>query len=831
MSAGCKAVSTTSGKLARLRPKLRIVAYVGAGSLVLVLLAALLAYISIRRSLPSIEGSLQVEALSAPATIERDAFGAPVIRAQSRQDLAYATGFAHAQDRFFQMDLMRRSAAGELAALLGPTLVDADRKLRLHRLRHVAEQVLKTCTTTHRDLLEAYAAGVNAGLEALRVRPWEYLVLRVEPKKWRAQDSILAGLSMYLSLHDPSGTSELAREQLRASMPAELFAFLHPVGTEWDAPIAGGPWRTPPIPGPEIIDLRALPNEQRTAARMVDKPPARSKSTAHPPWLSEAGDDLMAGSNAWVVAAEHTRDGVALLANDMHLGLRLPNVWYHARLIVESSGEIRRDLIGLTLPGLPALIAGSNRTVAWGFTNSYGDWVDLVVVERDLRDPDRYVTPEGSEPFAVLRERIEINDAPAEEIEVRLTRWGPIVREEADGRMLALAWTAHRPEATNLNMFDFESARSVEELFDFANRAGGPVQNVLAVDSAANIGWSIMGQLQIRKGYDGTVPSSWSVADRGWAGWRTPAEYPRAVNPPGGKLWSANNRMIDAQLWFELVGEGRYDLGARASQIRDSLRMLSRASPNDLAELQFDDRALFLARWRDLLLDLLNETSAEQDPRYVHAKERVSEWAGRASADDVGYRIVRAFRNQVRSDVFAMLTSQARMNDTAIELTPSPQFEGPLWALVTERPLHLLSTNYPSWSSALLASFDSVIQKLAHECGEIRACTWGSENTLSMRHPLSAALPLVSSWIDMPEVPLGGDAAMPRVQGRSFGASERLVIAPGREESSLIQLPGGPVNHPLSPFYGAGHQEWVQGKSRPLLPGKPEHVLRLEPRR
>lgn len=821
-----KSASATLNSLVRFARRLHPAWYVCSGLLALVLLAVLVPYFLLRGSLPLVAGTLRVDTLSAPATIERDALGTPVIRARSRQDLAYATGFAHAQDRFFQMDLMRRSAAGELSALLGPTVLEADRKLRLHGFKDVAQRVLDASAPEHRGLLDAYAAGVNAGLHALRVRPWEYLLLRAEPKPWTAQDSILAGFSMYLSLHDPSGKEELAREHLRSHLPEELFAFLHPVGTEWDAPIAGGTWRTPAIPGPDVIDLRGRRSEQNGVTRDKTARAQFGSGTAFI-GIDRFDVDQMPGSNAWAVAAEHTREGVSLLANDMHLGLRLPNVWYHARLIVD--GDEERDLVGLTLPGLPALIAGSNGRVAWGFTNSYGDWVDLVIVERDANDPDRYVTPEGTEPFEHRRERIEINDGSSEELEILLTRWGPIVRGEPDGRLLALAWTAHRPEATNLQMLEFERARSVEELFDLANRAGGPVQNILAAD-ATSIGWSLMGQLPIRKGYDSTVPSSWAAADTGWIGWRPASEYPRAVNPPGGKLWSANNRMIDAQLWFELVGEGRYDHGARASQIRDVLRTLPQASVEDLAQLQLDDRALFLARWRDLLLELSEGSAAGRDSSFEEALAHVREWSGRAAADDVGYRIVRAFRNQVRSDVFDMLTSAARANASDIEIIPSPQFEGPLWALVTERPHHLLTSEYDGWEALLRASLDAVLQKLIADCGQIASCTWGRENTLSMRHPLSAAIPFVSSWLDMPKVPLNGDSAMPRVQAPSFGASERLVIAPGHEERSVVQLPGGPVGHPLSPFYGAGHDEWVEGKARPLLPGQPEHVLRLEPR-
>lgn len=780
----------------------------------------------LRGSLPRIEGELAVPTLTAPATIERDDLGVPAIRARSRADLAFATGFAHAQDRFFQMDLMRRSAAGELAALLGPALVDADRRLRVHRFAAVAREVLDDAEAEERDVLKAYAAGVNAGLNALRVRPWEYLVLRLEPRPWTPQDSVLVAFSMYLTLHESSGAGELAREHLRSRIPPELFAFMHPVGTEWDAPIAGGPWRTPPIPGPDVVNLRTEAAGGETRAR-TRASAFKQQSSVYSP-LAPPLDD-MPGSNAWVVAAANTADGAALLANDMHLRLRLPNVWYHARLIVEQPGADHRDLVGVTLPGLPYLIAGSNGNVAWGYTNSYGDWTDLVIVDVDDRDASRYLTPEGSERFVMHRERIKVNGGPSQSFEFRETRWGPVIREEANGRVLALAWTAHRPEATNLQIVRFETSRSIAELFDHANRAGTPVQNIVAVDRSSNIGWSLMGRLHRRANYDPSVPASWRADGTGWIGWRAADEYPRVINPPEGRIWSANNRMIDAELWFEFLGEGRYDLGARAGQIRDALRSLPRATPRDLAAIQVDDRALFLMRWRDLLLEQLDDSRARADARYGEVRERVSAWLGRAAAADVGYRVVRAFRNHVRANVYDMLTEGARSDAPQVEFAPSPQFEGPLWALVTERPSHLLSSKYEDWHDLLARSLEAVLVDLSSRCESLSDCTWGEENTLSMRHPLSSAIPLIGRWLDMPAVPMDGDSAMPRVQGPSFGASERLVVAPGQEASGLIQMPGGPVNHPLSRFYGAGHEQWVRGEPRPLLPGKPQHVLELAP--
>jgi penicillin G amidase len=793
---------------------IRLARNLGLGVVALVVLVATVIYFLLRSSLPQLEGNVRVAELRASASIERDAAGTPTIRAASRGDLAFATGFAHGQDRFFQMDLMRRAAAGELAELVGANAVATDKKFRVHGFRRVAQQVIENIDASDREILEAYAAGVNDSISHARARPWEYLLLRAQPAQWKIEDSLLVAFSMYLNLNDSSGEEELARAQLHETLPPELFAFLHPLGTEWDAPIVGGTWRAPAAPGPETFDMRS------GAARVAALSILRSA------FLEEKD---FAGSNSWAVAGTHAKNHSALLANDMHLGLRLPHVWYRARLIVDTPGPSRRDLVGVTLPGVPMLIVGSNGKVAWGYTNSYGDWTDMVIVEPDPQQRERYLTPEGSEPFELRHEEIKVRDAASVTFEVKWTRWGPVVNHDAAGRPLSLAWTAHHPQATNIRMLDLESAANVDEALAAANRAGGPVQNFVAAGADGRIGWSLMGQVPIRANYDSTLPASWRTAGTGWTGWRKPEEYPRVVDPTSGRLWTANTRTIDAQTWLAFLGDGGYDLGARAAQIRDGLLALPAASAEDLVAIQLDDRALFLARWRDLLLDLLSDAAIAKHPQRTEAKQLILNWSSHAAASDIGYRVVREMRAQIRKDVFESLIALARAKYPQTNFVPSSQFEAPLWQLVTQRPAHLLDPRYPNWETALLASIDGAIETLRQQCTELKDCTWGAANTLQMRHPLSPALPLAAHWLDMPAAPLSGDSAMPRVQGTTFGASERLVVSPGREADGYFQMPGGPVDHPLSPFYGAGHDEWVRGQPTRLLPGAAKYVLRLEP--
>lgn len=783
--------------------------------LIVLLGGGLIGYFALRASLPRLDGNITAPQISAAASIERDAEGTPVLRARTRADLAFATGFAHAQDRYFQMDLMRRAAAGEMAELLGAAVLDTDRKLRVHGFRRVAREVVAAATAEDRALLDAYAAGANFALSEASAKPWEYLLLGARPAAWQAEDSVLAAFSMYLNLNDSTGTEELSRLQLQDALPPAMFAFLAPLGTEWDAPIAGGTIRSAAIPGPDVFDLR------NGAARIAALSAPRIDGTME--------EKTVVGSNSWAVAGSHTVDKGALLANDMHLGLRLPHVWYRARMIVEAEGAARRDMVGVTLPGLPVLIVGSNGHVAWGFTNSFGDWTDLVIVEPDPQDPSRYLTPEGSEPFGVREEILKVKDGEAQKLTVTSTRWGPIVLADPK-RPLALAWTAHHARATNFRMLDLETADTVEAALLAANRSGVPVQNFVAVDASGRIGWSLMGQVPARGKYDSTMPYMWDTPGAGWTGWRTPEEYPRIIDPSAGRLWTANARTIDVESWLSFMGNGMYDNGARAAQIRDDLLAIDSANARDMVNIQLDDRALFLVRWRDFLLELLDERAVKGQPLRAEARKYLEDWSARAAAEDVGYRLVRAMRLQIRQDIFATLTAAARIKYPDTKFSPSAQFESPLWQLVTRRPAHMLDPRYSSWEDSLLASVDAAIQELLRDCTGLNQCTWGAQNTLAMRHPLSQAVPFIGHWLDMPAQPLSGDSFMPRVQGPAFGASERMVVSPGREAEGYFQMPGGPVDHPLSPFYGAGHNAWAHGEPRPLLPGEPRHILKLLPK-
>jgi penicillin G amidase len=785
----------------------------------------------LRASLPQLEGERVVAGLGAPVRIERDALGVPVVRGGSRLDVARATGFLHAQERFFQMDLLRRSAAGELAALVGKGVLEMDREARPLRLRLVARRAVKALRADEHDILTAYTEGVNAGLAALGAPPFEYLALRAEPAKWRDEDSLLCALAMYRDLQGRQPAQESVLGLLRETLPPAVVDFVAPVGTEWDAPIEGGPIPMPAIPGPDVLDLRqAKPESAVARAPRATEPTALALlGASFRPGTADDGD-LALGSNNWAVAGTHTAHGGALLANDMHLGISVPNTWYRLSLVFPGAGEERR-ITGVTLPGSPFVVAGSNGRVAWGFTNSEGDWADVILLDPVPGNPDAYVTPEGPRQLERETETIDVSGEKAETLTVESTVWGPVVDADYAGRRRALAWVALREGGLNPALLRMEAVGGLEEAQALAPEVGIPHQNFVVADAAGHIGWTIIGRIPRRVGHDGRVPVSWADGKNGWDGWLPPGEYPRVVDPPSGRIWTANARVVGGAKLAK-VGVGGYDLGARQGQIRDDLLATAKASEDDMLRVQLDDRALFLARWQKLLLDTLTPDAIASDPRRAEARRLVEGWGGRAAVDSVGYRVVRAFRERVKDRVLDPLLVPARAKDPKRlreGATPNARWEGPVWALVTGRPVHLLDPRFSSWDALLLSAADAVLDELTKDGRRLAERTWGERNTTLIRHPLSRVVPQLGAFLDMPREPLPGDSHMPRFQSPSAGASERFAVSPGREEQGYFHMPCGQSGHPLSPHYADGHAAWARGEKTPFLPGPPVDVLTLVP--
>ncbi len=823
-------------------------------------------YFQLRASLPQLDGTHPLAGLTAPVTATRDVLGVPTIRGATRPDVARALGFLHAQDRFFQMDLLRRRAAGELAELFGKVALPLDRSTRPHRFRALAQTVLAQLPAADRALLDAYTAGANAGLAALAQKPFEYLLLRTDPKPWLAEDSLLVVYALTLDLQDADNVFEHSLSVLRDQLGTDAIAFFCPLATPDDAALDATTAPLPPIPGPKILNLRDsthlahLPRADHFIRNTYDSS-SSALSTLDPqrstPPAVDSAPDLRPGSNSFALTGAHTANGAALLANDPHLRLAVPNIWYRAVLEwthpspdpssrnaepgtsnPEPSAPAR--LIGATLPGLPLVILGSNTHIAWGLTVAYADTADLVAVEVNAVADNLYKIPGRDDLLEIQSHHdvIHVKGAPDETVESSWTVWGPIIGHDSKNRPLVQHWTAHDPAALNLEFLRLETATSVAEALDIAHRSGTSPCNFLVTDTAGAIGWTVVGRLPKRVGFDGRLPASWSFGDRRWDGFVPPDEVPTitsahgsAGGPPASaptRLWTANNRLVGGPA-LAVLGDAGYDSPPRAAQIRDDLAALEHATPRDLLAIQLDDRALFLTRWQKLLLATLTPEATAKKKSRAEFRRLAEPWEGRAAIDSISYRLVRAFRDQTARLAFTPIFESCTDAYPAFNWH-AWNYEPALWTLLTANPPHLLDPAYADWNALLLAAVDAAIADLDEHHTPLDRATWGARNTAKIRHPFGSLLPLgLGAKLNLPADPLPGDSRMPRVQSPDFGASLRLVVSPGHEDEALFEMPGGESGHPLSPFYRAGHEAWVRGDPTPLLPGPAQHTLTLTP--
>jgi penicillin G amidase len=796
--------------------------------LVLLLAPVALFFTLLSGSLPKLDGDLHVAGLSAPVTIDRDSLGVPTVTATSRTDLAYATGFVHGQDRFFEMDLSRRLAAGELSELIGASTLAQDESARIFRFRQVAQQVLQQATPEQQAILTAYSRGVNDGLASLHVRPWEYLALRARPAPWLPEDSVLVLHAMWWQLQYNGFHREMLRRQVNDRLGGPLcgkwkcaLQFFYPARTPWDAP-AIGPEEAPsaasksvPVPGPDVLDLRGR----------------QSADSAH---VSAAS--AVVGSNNWAVAGRHTATGAALVANDMHLGQRVPVIWYRMRFRTRPPAGAGIDLTGVTLPGAPVMVAGSNGHIAWGFTNSYGNWLEVTLVPCTAMGTSTLSGPSGTIALQVQWELIRVHGASSVRLPVRTGPGGVLLEAHPErGQCWFASWLAQLPAASNFNLLRLEQVSSVQQALALAPTIGIPHQNFVVGDRDGHIGWALYGR----------VPA---LADPRLAGARIPAHpgdgsaawmeepaHPTAIDPPVGRIWTANARVTsEPEQELAIGGDtaslgAEYDFGARASQIRADLLAIDRpATPADMLHIQLDDRAVFLGRWREVLLDALDARSLQGQPARAQFRALLDHWDAAADIHSVGYRLVRRWRDLMEQRVWDMILDGLHIPADASYSVPT-QFQASLLQLLQQRPMHLLPARYADWQQLMLSEVDAAIGQLQQECGDLARCTWGRQNTIAIRHPLSGALSFLAPLLDMPTLELPGDRDMPRVQGMTFGASERFAVSPGHEDQGYFHMPGGQSGHPLSPYYRAGFMAWARGIPLSFLPGPSQHRMTLLP--
>ena len=490
------ATSTTPVSSPRARRNTwRTVALILAVMLFAVLGALAWLYSIAHAALPQLDGSLRAPGLSARVTVIRDQHGIPTIDATSLEDLFFAQGYVTAQDRLWQMDIMRRFAAGEVSEILGDAFLKHDREQRILGLRIAAQKTIEVSSEQDRSYFEAYARGINAYIESHFDRlPLEFRILRYSPRPWAREDSALVAAQMVKDLNHYPYRDALARENILAKLGPELTADLY-VNSSWHD-------RPPSVARPSLDQKTGDREHQQRSTRGSSVAGQKLPTVFHESSQgSEANQDspVLSGSNNWVVSGAHTVSGKPLLSNDMHLGHQMPNLWYEAHLRCRDF-----DVAGVTLPGLPYVIVGHNQRIAWGFTN-IGPTVEDVYIE--TFNPDgQYLTPDGWKAPEHRQELIRVKDKPNVLIDVTLTRHGPIITELVPGeiRKLALRWTLY--DGTHNPFFELDSAQNWQQFRHALSELEAPGQNVVFADVAGNIGYQATGKIPVRAAGDGGLP-------------------------------------------------------------------------------------------------------------------------------------------------------------------------------------------------------------------------------------------------------------------------------------------------------------------------------------
>ena len=776
----------------------RVLAVVAA----LVLLLGASGYAVVAASLPRRGGEALLPGLIASVSVAVDSRGIPTARAESFLDVLRAQGYLHAQERFFQMDLLRRASAGELAELFGERALATDMGQRPFGYRERARAIRATLPREQNAWLDAYTEGVNAGLADLGARPPEYWLTGAEPQRWLPEDTVLVVLTFYTMLSN-NESYERGQGVMHEVLPEALYEFLTPSTSRFDRPVLGaspvdptGGYVPLPIPGPDVVDLRTRRAPQSSGPPRVE-----------PPLLGPA-------SNNWAVDATRGAERRAIVANDPHLSLRLPNIFYRIEL---TWGD--RALRGASIPGLPGVLIGASNNVAWGATVSNADQSDWVVIEVDPSDPTRYRTPDGFEPFVTGSAEIAVAGSKPVALETRATRWGPVVAVDWRGRPLALHATWLEPQGLDLRIIGLAEAADAAAASVVLARWAGPSLNWALADADGEIAWVVNGPLPRRVGFDGSKPESLADGTRSWQGRRAP---PGAIGGRDGAIYTANNRTLPpsqadtvSRMWMRPL---------RAKRIDDLLAERRTFAETDFLAMQLDTRAEGYEQIRATILDVV--TRDERDPKLKRARELAEQWSGSADVDQTAFRLLQAYYRALLERALTPLLAPAFEADPTF-VYRWPLADEVLRRLLDERPPNLLTSEHADWPSFLRRTLLDTTVEL--ERGGSIDAEWGDTNVLDVAHPFAASVGPLGRLLSLPRAQLPGSMVSLRVAAPNYGAVLRMAVSPAAPENGVLELAGGQSGHFLSPHFRDLQQDWVDGTPTPFLAGEPVASFELTP--
>jgi penicillin amidase len=734
----------------------------------------------LRGSLPQTFGTIALAGPGAEIRITRDAAGVPHIAAANDRDAAFALGFVHAQDRLFQMDMMRRLGAGRLSEILGPATIGTDRTMRTFGFYRLAEAEFADISQPLRDALEAYAAGVNAFLAQRRTLPLEYHLLRTAPETWRPADSLVWGKYMALILAG-NYRGELLRARLATRLTPAQLTQLYP-----DYP------KDAPVTLPELAALyRSLP---------LDSIYAALPSVVGPTFAS----------NNWVVDGAHTVTGKPLLANDPHLGFATPGLWYLARIDTPDL-----HLAGATAPGTPFMVIGHNERIGWGFTATQGDVEDVFIERIEPGDPTRYQTPDGAQPFATRLEEIAVRGAAPVSITIRSTRHGPVISDlggnatASAGEVLALQATFLAPgDRTPQALWDLGRARNWDEFNAALANFTAPEENSVYADVDGNIGFTAPARIPIRGKGEGWMPVPGWTGEYDWTGFIPFADLPRALNPPRGRFVSANNKIVPDSYRYFISRD--WDVPNRAERIETLLDETPLQSADASASIEADTLSLMARR----LLPLMTRLKPK-DARETAALGLLGHWDYRMDEGAAAPLIFTAWLRELDRGLFADRLGAAfedywNLRPAVVEsvLTGHPE-----WCSPPATP------NEESCPARLEQALGRALDQLtAAQGADMTAWRWGNAHVATFAHPIFSHIPVLSDLLAI-AIPAGGGADTVNRGDMAIADSDhpfrdlhgsglRMILDFADLDRSRFMIVPGQSGNPLSPNYADLLHPW-----------------------